>query len=139
MKYLIIVVATILAGCSSSQKQPAQSSTSAPASAAAPATATATSKAPASTAAKATASNGKSQAPGPAKTTAEAEKLTCAKGKESRTLEIVKMDSGCELKYTKSGKSSTFANSAHGNKRCETSESKLRAKLEKSGFQCKPT
>ena len=66
----------------------------------------------------------------------ESTKLSCAKGDETRTLEVIKTLSGCTLNYTKRGKIEAAASSTHGTQHCEKSKDKIRATLEKSGFQC---
>ena len=64
-------------------------------------------------------------------------KHSCSKGTDKRDFEIVKKDDGCFLMYTEAGKvTKKTSSSAHGPKRCEDSEKKLIAKLEKTGFQC---
>lgn len=63
-------------------------------------------------------------------------KLFCSKQKEQRVLEVLKKDNGCVLNYTKSGKTNATATSTSGTKHCSDSMSKIRLKLEKSGFHC---
>lgn len=63
-------------------------------------------------------------------------KRSCSKGTDKRELEVVVKGDGCVLNYTQAGKVKEKTASPHGSKRCETSESKLIAKLEKTGFQC---
>ena len=65
------------------------------------------------------------------------QKFTCMKGGETRALEVAKKDAGCELNYSKSGKSSVVASSSHGVKHCVNSRDKIRDKLTKAGYACK--
>lgn len=120
MKNLIVAAAIFLAGCSTPRKQaepePAKS---------VPRTPQAIVPTP-------------QPGPAPGIVSYNVEKLACSKGNESRTLEVIRKAAGCELKYTKAGKSSFISNSAHGKKHCEQSQTKLREKLEKAGFQCDP-
>lgn len=65
------------------------------------------------------------------------QKMTCTKDKDVRDLEVVKKGAkGCALNYTKAGKTTEAATSSIGAKHCESSEAKIRGKLEKSGFKC---
>lgn len=66
------------------------------------------------------------------------DKVTCAKGTETRLLEVVKKDKGCAFAYTKFGKTSDAATSSHGLKHCQASQKKVRGKLESAGYTCKP-
>jgi hypothetical protein len=66
-----------------------------------------------------------------------ASKLSCTKGSDVRTLEVVKKSEGCSLQYEKFGKMSSVASSEKGMKHCQDSETKIKTKLEKSGFSCK--
>jgi hypothetical protein len=68
---------------------------------------------------------------------ADTSKISCSKDTDTRTLEVIKKASGCSLQYDKFGKAASVASSAKGLKHCQESESKIRTKLEKSGFICK--
>lgn len=122
MKYLIFAAALVFGGCSTPQKQADSTSTN--------------------SASQATQAIVRPPQPGPApgmiKADYDGDKLACSKGRESRMLEILKKASGCELKYTKAGRSSFISSSARGKKHCESSKAKLREKLEKAGFLCNP-
>lgn len=68
---------------------------------------------------------------------ADLAKLSCSKGKEARTLQIIKKDSGCLLEYTKAGKMTSAAKATDGGlKHCIDSEKRIRNKLEGSGYNC---
>jgi uncharacterized protein YceK len=66
----------------------------------------------------------------------EEEKSSCTKSAETRTLEIAKKGAGCELDYSKAGKTTAVATSSHGLKHCFESAKKIRAKLDHAGFKC---
>lgn len=78
-------------------------------------------------------------APAPVVQTApvNANKLSCTKGSETRTLEVVSKDKGCALNYTKAGKETVAASSVHGTSHCDQSKTKISKKLEAAGYQCK--
>ena len=61
---------------------------------------------------------------------------SCAKGNEIRLLEVQNKGAGCILDYTKSGKVSAVASSAHGIKHCVSTKSKIQTKLKKAGYSC---
>jgi hypothetical protein len=67
----------------------------------------------------------------------ESSQWTCSKDKDVRVLAVAAKGAGCSLNYTKAEKSTEVASSVHGDKHCKSSQEKLRAKLEKSGFTCK--
>jgi hypothetical protein len=63
-------------------------------------------------------------------------KESCESDQDQRSLEVHKKAPGCELVYTKFGKSSTVASSKHGTKHCEDSLEKIIKKLEAQKFSC---
>jgi hypothetical protein len=73
----------------------------------------------------------------PAASDANASKVSCTRGTDVRTLEVVKKSAGCSLQYEKFGKTSSVASSDEGQKHCQDSQAKIRGKLEKAGFSCK--
>lgn len=85
--------------------------------------------------AKATNSVSQSAAPA-AENSSDADKISCTKGSDTRTLEIVKKGAGCALEYDKSGKKSDVSTSTHGTAHCKASQKKIRTKLEHSGYKC---
>ena len=117
MRYMIIMATLVFIGCSHAQKQTASSDPK-------PAV-QATQKAP---------PKAVTQVAAPKQ---DAPTLSCKNEGDTRLLEIVKKESGCALKYTKSGKSNEVASSSSGTKHCEESLTKIRGKLEKAGFDCK--
>lgn len=72
----------------------------------------------------------------PAQTAATAG-LACDKGADKRMIEVAPKGKGCEVRYTKNGKTDTVASSAIGNDHCEKTREKMRGKLEASGYTCK--
>ena len=60
----------------------------------------------------------------------------CSKAQETRSLQVIAKDKGCELNYVKAGKTSVTASSSHNINHCVQSEKKIKAKLEKSGYTC---
>jgi hypothetical protein len=71
-----------------------------------------------------------------AATDTEAPKIQCKKGKDARSLEVTKKDSGYLLDYEKFGKVTVFSKSPVGLNQCMEEEKKIRTKLEHSGFVC---
>jgi hypothetical protein len=69
-------------------------------------------------------------------TNTEAPKIQCKKGKDARSLEVTKKDSGYLLDYEKFGKVTVFSKSPVGLNQCMEEEKKIRTKLEHSGFVC---
>lgn len=84
---------------------------------------------------QATATPAPQAAPAPAATSTAG--LTCEKGADKRTIEIAPKGKGCEVRYTKNGKTDSVASSASGNDHCEKTREKMRGKLEASGYACK--
>jgi hypothetical protein len=72
----------------------------------------------------------------PAPAASGGEKVSCAKGSDTRVLEVVTKGAGCALDYTKAGKMSAVSTSQHGEQHCKDSQKKIRAKLEQAGYQC---
>ena len=116
----LVIASTLFVSCSSKQK------------AAAPTTTT-----PAATkdAKKADKKQTKAAA-APAKTAATAGSVVCKSGSDTRTIEVVTKDGGCEVAYTKFDQTSTPGTSASGTAHCETVKEKIKTNLENSGFKC---
>ena len=116
----LVIASTLFVSCSSKQKD------------AAPATTT-----PAATkdAKKADKKQTKAAA-APAKTAATAGSVVCKSGSDTRTIEVVTKDGGCEVAYTKFDQTSTPGTSASGTAHCETVKEKIKTNLENSGFKC---
>jgi hypothetical protein len=72
-----------------------------------------------------------------AHTSATGPTVECANGKDVRNLEIKTVDKGCELAYTKNGRTESVATSANGSKHCEEVKERIQTKLEASGYSCK--
>lgn len=117
----LVIASTLFVSCSSKQK------------AAAPATTT-----PAATkdAKKADKKQTKAATAAPAKTAASAGSVVCKSGSDTRTIEVVTKDGGCEVAYTKFDQTSTPGTSASGTAHCETVKEKIKTNLENSGFKC---
>jgi hypothetical protein len=80
-------------------------------------------------------------APAAAKTAepkkAAAGEVNCVSGEDKRVLAIAAKGEGCELNYTKQGETKVVATSGNGTRHCEDTQTKIRTKLEVSGFACK--
>jgi hypothetical protein len=63
-------------------------------------------------------------------------KESCDSGADMRSLEIHRLPSGCELHYTKFGKSKVVSSAKHGTKHCEESFQKIIKELEDQMFRC---
>lgn len=68
--------------------------------------------------------------------TAAAGDVDCKSGTDERTLAIVAKGEGCELQYTKAGKTSTVASQSVGNEKCDTVSTNIKEKLIASGYTC---
>lgn len=62
--------------------------------------------------------------------------MTCKNGSDTRTLEVVAKDSGCEVSYTKFGETTTPASSVNGTAHCDSVKDRIKTNLENAGFQC---
>ncbi len=67
---------------------------------------------------------------------ASAGAMTCKNGSDTRTLEVVAKDSGCEVSYTKFGETTTPASSVNGTAHCDSVRDRIKTNLENAGFQC---
>ncbi len=64
-------------------------------------------------------------------------KYECKKDSDQRVLRAVSLnDGGCEVQYTKAGKTTSVASSSHGMSRCIKVATKMKSNLVKSGFSC---
>lgn len=117
MKWILILTMIAFSGCASAKKQsPAQT--------------------PSTEAVSATASAHKVNTSISPVSPTDEEKISCTRAAENRTLEVTKKGAGCELNYSKAGKSSAVASSSHGVGHCMESAKKISAKLGKAGFKC---
>ncbi len=66
----------------------------------------------------------------------QAGSLVCKNGSDTRSLEVITKDGGCELSYTKFDQTTTPANSGNGTAHCESVKEKIKGNLENSGFKC---
>lgn len=114
MRWIVVLLVLAIMGCAGAKQKTEAPSTSAPVQAEA----------------------AKPVAPGPVATVTDAAKVSCSLDSDTRILEIVKKGAGCDLEYTKAGKMTSAATSAHGKKHCRDAQKKIRSKLEKSGFKC---
>ena len=63
---------------------------------------------------------------------------TCVSNKDTRIMEIKKTKlGGCELFYTKFGKTQSVATANIGTEYCEEVKKRIQSNLEKAGFSCK--
>lgn len=62
--------------------------------------------------------------------------VVCKSGSDTRSLEVIVKDGGCELAYTKFDQTSTPATSGNGTAHCESVKEKIKGNLENSGFKC---
>ncbi len=62
---------------------------------------------------------------------------TCVSNKDTRIMEVKKTKfGGCELFYTKFGKTQSVATANIGTEYCEEVKKRIQANLEKAGFSC---
>jgi hypothetical protein len=81
----------------------------------------------------------KSTAASPSAAEADNEVVTrriCKNGADERILEVIPIDKGCVLRYTKAGKAEEKAKATHGVQICQDSLQKIAARLEKASFHC---
>lgn len=62
--------------------------------------------------------------------------LTCTHKGETRTIERKESGAGCEVVYTKGGKSSVAGKSAKGSRHCDQVAGKIKKNLESAGWSC---
>ncbi|MDR3607197.1 MAG: hypothetical protein P4M08_07450 [Oligoflexia bacterium] len=62
--------------------------------------------------------------------------MSCQKDSDNRTVEIQAKGAGCDVMYTKFGKTHSVASSSAGNGHCEKTLAHMKKKLEASGFHC---
>lgn len=63
--------------------------------------------------------------------------VTCSKGKDERTLSVVKPEAGgCEVSYSKFGEAQTVASAKGDASYCESVVAKIKGNLETSGYTC---
>ena len=63
-------------------------------------------------------------------------KISCKKGKDTRTLEVTQKAPGYLLGYEKSGKMTTVSKAPIGLNQCVQAEKRIQKKLEQAGFSC---
>jgi hypothetical protein len=68
---------------------------------------------------------------------ADGSQITCVHESDTRVLRRQPHAGGCNLNYTKYGKTASVAKSTSGSEPCEKIEQKIRAKLESVGYDCK--
>lgn len=114
----LLIASTMLVSCASKSKTATTSTT----------TKTAVTKDAKNTAAK--------TAPKTAAAVTQAGAVVCKSGSDTRTLEVLTKDVGCELAYTKFDETTTKATSGNGTAHCESIKEKIKGNLESSGFKC---
>ena len=62
--------------------------------------------------------------------------FSCANGTDQRKAEIKKQGSGCEVEYTKEGKTKAIASSASGTQHCQDVVAKIQKNLLAAGYKC---
>lgn len=62
--------------------------------------------------------------------------VKCSLPKDERLIEVKKSGSGCEVMYTKFGKTNSVAQSAFGVAHCEKVQNRMKDKLSSAGFSC---
>tara|TARA_Y100000817_G_scaffold302724_1_gene283947 strand:- start:981 stop:1319 length:339 start_codon:yes stop_codon:yes gene_type:complete len=62
---------------------------------------------------------------------------TCTVDSDTRTIEVKSINSGCEVSYTKQGKTSAVASSTNGTSHCENVKTRMVNNLTSAGFTCK--
>jgi len=60
----------------------------------------------------------------------------CKNGNDERILEVIPMEKGCVLQYTKAGKAEEKAKASHGVQVCQDSLQKIASRLEAANFHC---
>lgn len=65
------------------------------------------------------------------------QQVTCVHESDTRILQLQAHNSGCNLNYTKYGKTASVVKSANGTEACEKIEQRIRSKLESVGYSCK--
>lgn len=63
--------------------------------------------------------------------------VTCVHDGDTRVLQRQMSGTGCNLNYTKYGKTASVVKSTSGSESCEKVEAKIRSKLESAGYDCK--
>lgn len=74
---------------------------------------------------------------GKVKTAASADSITCSTGSDIRTIEVVVVGNGCEVRYAKFGETNTVATSVNGTAHCKTVQERIKNNLEGAGHSCK--
>ena len=64
------------------------------------------------------------------------ETVTCVLEKDKREVSVVAKDKGCEVNYTKAGKTSVVASDKAGMEHCEKTVAKMKGKLLAGGYKC---
>ena len=117
---LAIFVMTVGAGCSGAKKKT-----------------DAVTPSPSAPTAEASRPDDKAASANAAGTKVTAQTVECINANETRVLAIEPKGSGCNLNYTKAGKTSSIAQSMNGAEYCEKTQQKIRSKLESGGYTCK--
>lgn len=78
----------------------------------------------------------KAEAPAKAAATATEGSVVCKNGSDTRTIEVIGKDGGCEVSYTKFDQTSTPATAVSGTEHCANVQAKIKGNLEAAGFKC---
>lgn len=62
--------------------------------------------------------------------------VECKQGSDSRKLEILEKNGGCELQYLKMGKAETVATQKVGTAKCDEVLERIHKKLTAAGYEC---
>ena len=68
------------------------------------------------------------------KTSASAK--TCSRADDKRTIEIKKLDKGCEVFYSKNGENKSVASAQNDLGYCDSIQDRITSKLTAAGFKC---
>jgi hypothetical protein len=61
---------------------------------------------------------------------------TCSLGGDKRSIDIKKMDKGCEVFYSKNGKNKSIASAQNDLGYCDSIQDRITSKLTTAGFTC---
>lgn len=119
-KALILALAVVAVGCSSSHKKDDSKDT----------------KATGAAADMAKGSKDKKAATTSTPDSGDAMKVTCKNKGDERIIEVRPKDKGCELGYTKGGNETIVATSNSGNDHCNKVQGRIQENLKAAGFTC---
>lgn len=62
--------------------------------------------------------------------------VSCTQGQETRTVQVLKNGSGCQLEYVRGGQSTFPANAKYGTNFCQQKMEQIKKNLETAGYNC---